>query len=158
MSSYIDQNLMNGERVVYRAKLHWIIFKWAILWLLLGLLLMAGRASGGAVLCVFVAIALGIVEYLNFSGSEFGLTNKRVIIKVGVLRRQSLETLLNKIEGVSVDQGILGRILGFGTITVNGTGSTKTPFPKIALPLDFRRQVQEQIEASVNKPVVAAVA
>ncbi len=49
-------------------------------------------------------------------------------------------------EGIQVNQGILGRILGFGSITVSGTGSTKDPFHKIDAPLEFRKKVQEQIE------------
>jgi len=54
--------------------------------------------------------------------------------------------LLNKVEGIQVNQGILGRILGFGSITVSGTGGTKDPFHKIDAPLEFRKKVQEQIE------------
>jgi hypothetical protein len=46
-----------------------------------------------------------------------------------------------------VNQGILGRILGFGSITVSGTGGTKNPFHKIDAPFEFRKKAQEQIAA-----------
>ncbi len=69
------------------------------------------------------------------------------MIKTGLIRRHSLETLLSKIEGIGVAQSILGRIPGFGTIVISGTGGSKEPFHKIADPMMFRRRVQEQIAA-----------
>jgi uncharacterized membrane protein YdbT with pleckstrin-like domain len=72
------------------------------------------------------------------------VTTKRVIIKVGLVRRRSVELLLRQVEAIRVEQGILGRILGYGTIIVGGTGGTAEPFSEIAAPLEFRRQVQMQ--------------
>jgi hypothetical protein len=147
---------MSGELVVYRAKLHWIIFSWAAVWFLLAVLIFIGRflgrASEGGEGFLFVGVLLALLAYLKFASAEFAVTNRRVIVKVGVVRRRSLETLLDKIEGVSVDQGVIGRLLGYGTITVNGTGSTRSPFSRIASPLEFRRHVQEQIESSTRRP------
>ena len=77
--------------------------------------------------------------------SEFAVTNKRVLIKTGLIRCHSLETLLSKIESIGVTQGILGRILDFGMIVVSGTGGSKEPFHRIADPLQFQCKVQEQI-------------
>jgi len=109
-----------------------------------------GLASKNAIgaLCAVIAVVLGLLAYLDISTAEFGVTNRRVIIKVGVLRRRTLETLLDKVESISVDQGILGRVFGYGTVAVNGTGAGRTPFKGIAAPLQFRQHVQEQIEAT----------
>jgi uncharacterized membrane protein YdbT with pleckstrin-like domain len=144
---YIEQNLMVGEKVSYRAKLHWVVFLWAAIFLFIAII---GFASGsGAVggLFIFLAALTGFFSFINYSTSEFGVTNKRVLVKVGWIRRHSLETLLTKVEGIGVNQGILGRILGYGTIVVTGTGGTKEPFHKIDAPLEFRKRVQEQIAA-----------
>jgi len=92
-----------------------------------------------------VAIIWGISSFISFKTSEFGITNKRVLIKAGFIRRNSLETLLTKVEAIQVNQGILGRILNYGTIIVKGTGGTSNPFHKIDAPLEFRKKVQEQI-------------
>src|SRR6185369_4260690 len=93
---------------------------------------------------------------LRSASSEFAVTDKRVIIKVGWIRRRTLETMLAKVEGVGVDQTLTGRMLGFGTITVTGTGGTKEEFDRIADPLEFRRQVQSAISAvdQARGPVV----
>ncbi len=80
-----------------------------------------------------------LVQYLT---SEFAVTNKRVLVKVGFISRHTLELLLSKVETVGVDQSILGRILGYGTIVVIGTGGTREPFRAITDPLEFRHQVQ----------------
>ncbi len=147
--SYIDNNLMSGESVIYRAKLHWINFAWPVIWLIVAILFFAGAGDAAAVGALFLLLAIltGIASFIRYSTSEFGITNKRVLAKVGFIRRNSLEVLLSKVEGIQVNQGILGRILGFGSIVVSGTGGTKDPFHKISAPLEFRRRVQEQITA-----------
>ncbi len=146
--SYIEKNLMNGENIFYTSKLHWAVFLWPVLWLIIALMFFSGGSDSApiGVLFILIAIATSISSFISYKTSEFGITNKRVIVKVGFIRRNSLEVLLNKVEGIQVNQGILGRILGFGSITVSGTGGTKDPFHKIDAPLEFRKKVQEQIE------------
>ena len=148
---YIDDNLMSGEQVVYRAKLHWVVFLGPIIFAVIAFMFFAGggdTAAGGFFL--LIAIIWGISAFISFKTSEFGITNKRVLIKVGFIRRSSLETLLTKVEGIQVNQGILGRIMNYGTILVKGTGGTSNPFHKIEAPLEFRKKVQEQI-ASIQQ-------
>ena len=146
--SYIEKNLMNGENIFYTSKLHWAIFLWPVLWFIISLMLFSGGSDSAPIGALFILIAIttSISSFISYKTSEFGITNKRVIVKVGFIRRNSLEVLLNKVEGIQVNQSILGRILGFGSITVSGTGGTKDPFHKIDAPLEFRKKVQEQIE------------
>ncbi|MGD0022133.1 MAG: PH domain-containing protein [Smithellaceae bacterium] len=145
--SYIEQNLMNGESIVYESKLHWVIFLRPAMCFIVAIIFFSSGSHvepfGG--LFVLIGIVIGIASFINYKTSEFGITNKRVIVKVGFIHRNSIEVLLNKIEGIQVNQGILGRILGFGSITITGTGGTKDPFHKIEAPLEFRRKAQEQI-------------
>lgn len=140
--SYIDDNLMPGETVLYRTQLHWIIFTLPIIFWLLTIL---------SILFAPLAILFTISSMVTFLTSEFGITNKRVIFKVGFIRRRSFEILLTKVESVGVDQSVLGRILNFGTITVIGVGSSHEPFACITSPLEFRRRVQEEISDLTSK-------
>jgi uncharacterized membrane protein YdbT with pleckstrin-like domain len=71
------------------------------------------------------------------------ITNKRIVIKRGWISRKTLEMNLNKIETVNVDQSIWGRIFGFGSITVVGTGGTREVFESIKKPMEFRKKFQE---------------
>ncbi|MGA7492066.1 MAG: PH domain-containing protein [Syntrophobacteraceae bacterium] len=158
--SYIDRNLMDGEHIVYRAKLHWVIFIWPIVWFIVALAfygvgvnikeanvrIFIVAIAGMFILSAIITFIRPLIQYVT---SEFGITNRRVIVKIGLFRRTSLEVLLNKIEGIQVNQSILGRLVGFGSITVTGTGGTKDPFHNIGAPFEFRKQAQEQI-ASVQ--------
>jgi uncharacterized membrane protein YdbT with pleckstrin-like domain len=144
---YIHDNLMAGETVIYKATLHKIIFFWPSFWIVVSLFLFTlkdiGVPSGAIVM--LLGLILGISALIKWSSSEFAVTDKRVLIKVGLIQRKSFETMLSKIEGIQVDQGIFGRILNYGTITVTGTGGSKEPFHTISYPLEFRKKVQEQI-------------
>ena len=150
--SYVEDHLLPGEELRYRAHLHKFIYVGPVL---LSLALLAGGiwallnelTLAGLVVVAIAAFPLAYA-YVSFTSSEFAVTNKRLIIKVGWIQRRTLETMLSKVEAIGVDQTIFGRMLGFGTITVTGTGGTKEPFANIANPLDFRRQVQAQVSAA----------
>ena len=141
---------MPGEQIEYRANLHWLGFLLPILLFIVAIWLFFVGGNIAKVFALILAVG-GLVTALSAvierRTSEFAVTNKRVLIKTGLIRRHSLETLLSKIEGIGVAQSILGRILGFGTIVISGTGGSKEPFHKIADPMMFRRRVQEQIAA-----------
>ncbi len=146
--SYIRGNLLNGEQIVHESKLHWIIFSTPAF---SGILTIFFLASGndvftamGAFLLI-LTIVISISALISFKTSEFAVTNKRVMIKTGLIKRRLVETLLNKIEGIQVEQGLMGRMLNYGSIATIGTGGTRDVFHKIENPLEFRKKVQEQI-------------
>lgn len=151
--SYLDDHLLAGERIVYRARLHWSTFATAIAVVLLGVALAIGLRiyqpvywyAGAALAGVGLLLAIG--PAIRYSSSEFAVTDKRVVAKLGFIERESLETLLSKVEAIGVDQGIVGRMLGYGTIRITGTGGTEESFPRISNPLEFRRQIQSQVVA-----------
>lgn len=161
--SYIDASLVPGESVVYQTRLHWIVM---LRHILLGLLLFAcsgalltyllkqprfgnaGKhlAEGGAaalLACGIVAIIAGAVRR---NATEMAVTTRRVVVKQGLMSRKTIEMLLNKIETIEVSEPMAGRMLGYGSITMIGTGGTSEPFHKIAHPLQFRSEVQQQLE------------
>jgi uncharacterized membrane protein YdbT with pleckstrin-like domain len=140
--SYVDDSLIPDEQVVFRTRLHLIIFFIPIVLLAISVCLFVYTVPLAAESVLAVAVLWFLVKYVDYASSEFAVTNKRVIIKVGVLRRRTVEMLNTKVEAVSVNQGILGRILGYGNIVVTGTGGTNEPFNGISSPLEFRRAVQ----------------
>lgn len=152
--SFIDKNLLTNEVVIYRAHMHWVIFLNTFLYLLLSITACGFNLRltepnqllwAISILGLLLAFISSITGYIRYKTSEFAITNKRVLIKIGFIQRHSLEVLLHKVEGIGVNQSILGRILGFGTITVTGTGGTKETFDLIAAPLEFRKQVQANL-------------
>lgn len=144
--SYIDTHLLPGEVVRFRTRLHWKIFIVPVLVtiVMVALALWAISAERRVLAIPPLAVALGMlmVAWLRRRSSEFAVTNKRVIIKLGVLTTRSTELLLPKIEGIAVSQSLWGRMFGFGEIVVTGSGGTQEPFDNIQSPLDFRQAVQ----------------
>ena len=120
MGSYVNNNLIRGEAVEYETSYHWIIF-----------------FSLRALFTLFIA------PLIDKWTDEFAITNKRVIIKTGLISLKTVELNLSKIESVNVDQSVLGRILGYGSLKIVGTGGTKEIFPNINKPLTFRKKFQE---------------
>lgn len=159
--SYIQKNLLNNEKVIYFTHVHWIIFA---LPAFLMLFAFAMSIYGSQIfrislpffyismsqLVTFFLLMTAIITFfdalIRYLTSEYGITNKRVLIKTGWIRRNSLELFLDKVEAIYVDQSILGRILNFGTLRVVGTGGTQDPFFYIPDPLAFRKIAQQQID------------
>jgi membrane protein YdbS with pleckstrin-like domain len=162
---YVDQNLIHGEAVQYRAPLHWKVMIVPVLLCAaaVALAILAFRQAGsspdnasifkiaGAVFLVLAVIPI-VRARIVVSSSEFAVTNKRVILKTGFVRSHTAEMFLAKVESVGVDQTVLGRVMGYGSIVIRGTGGSLEPFSGIARPLEFRRQIQEQIGRSMERP------
>lgn len=120
MGNYVDNHLVKNEKVMHQTRFHWIIY------------------------CSFKSVfSLFLIPIIKQWSSEFAITNKRVIVKTGLVSRETLEMNLSKIESVNVDQGILGRILGYGDLVLVGTGGTKETFKNIRKPITFRKMFQE---------------
>jgi uncharacterized membrane protein YdbT with pleckstrin-like domain len=165
---YVERHLMEGESVAYATGLHWIVLAGPLLLTLVfgvpGIALLVLSVSkqsggtgsqfsigsqftmiGGAALLVLaiVILARGI---LMRSAVQMAVTNKRVIARVGVFTRRTVDLLLSRVESVGVQESVMGRMLGYGTVVLRGTGGTPESFDTIASPLEFRTQVQQQID------------
>jgi PH (Pleckstrin Homology) domain-containing protein len=163
--SYVEKNLISGEQLVYETGIHWIVLFWPFV----GAILIAG--AGAAILafrdstaighgsapaameilaacCLVAAAIIFAAAVLKKNATEMAVTNRRVIIKTGLASRRSLEIMLPKVESIGIDETFGGRMLGFGTVTIHGTGGTPEPFRRIAHPTEFRRAVQQQIDAA----------
>ncbi|HWA37027.1 MAG TPA: PH domain-containing protein [Burkholderiales bacterium] len=126
MASYVESVLIPGEQVVHRAR----ISKWSLAPLLF---------FGVLLLPVGIGLVLLVWAWIRYATTELAVTNKRVIAKTGLIQRKTVELFISKVESVQVDQGILGRIFDYGTVTLTGTGVQSAPFKSIADPLRFRK-------------------
>jgi membrane protein YdbS with pleckstrin-like domain len=150
---YVTRVLQPGETVIYATRLHWVIFWRAILLLIICLILvgaawhMADNQNLGLALIIAAAIfaLLGLASafrwLLRRTTTELAVTNQRVIYKTGLLARHTLEMNRARVESVTVDQTLLGRIFGYGTVTVRGVGSAFEPIRNIGDPLTFRTNI-----------------
>ena len=145
--SYVDANLIPGEKIVFRTYLHWKEFLPSVLLIVVGIVFTAGAIYQGFdpyLSLLILVIPLGVLcySYLTWRCSEFAVTDKRVLIKTGIMSRHTLETILTKVENIGVEQSLWGRLFNFGTLYVTGTGSTREIFPGIYAPLEFRKAIE----------------
>lgn len=119
MGRHVTDSLVPNEHVVHEGNYHWVIFF---------------LPKSIRTLC-FSAIIARLT-------SEFVITNRRIVIKTGWIRVHTVEININQIESIKVEQGLIGRVLGFGTVAIIGSGGTQEVFYYIARPLEFRRAYQ----------------
>ena len=145
--SYFEKVLQPGEKVLYNRKLHWIVYLNRLLVLLVITAVFTPVLITPPVNPVFPAI-LGVVWFFTLIGvwikrfsTEIVVTDKRIILKQGLLFHKTVEMNMDKVETVDVLQSILGRALNYGTVIIRGAGSTYEPLAKVASPLELRNAI-----------------
>ncbi len=156
VAKYVDTILQDDEQVIHHASIHWIVYLPSVVCLVAAIALLIWlvplyQANGrdfvgmlGAVIALAALIAAPIYFFkalIQRAATELAITNRRVIAKVGFIRRKTWEINAPKVEGVEVDQSIWGRIFGYGTVTVKGTGGGIAPIRNIDSPVEFRKHV-----------------
>ena len=138
MSNYVKKTLIGDEQVVYSGR----ISLWSIaIPILIGVLLLPAFGAG----LIFLLYA-----WIKYISTELAFTDKRVIAKVGFIKRDTVELNIVKVESIQVLQSILGRMLNFGTLIVSGAGNPQTPIKGISRPMKFRKSFMEQQNLTNN--------
>jgi hypothetical protein len=159
--SYIDKSLGDGETIITRGRFHWLydLGAWTQLLipaaLLVGILSWSSRQPGflertnpvfWTTALIGLWFLLGLIAFLRMMirkwTTEIGVTSHRFVEKHGVLSMHTNEIALPNIEGVKVRQSFLGRIFGYGTVRIEGTGVDAVVTPDIADPVGFVRAIQ----------------
>ena len=145
--------LQPGETIVYSTKLHWIIYWWAIFLIILCIITAVSAWYTAdnqnlslalvivAIICALLALSSAFGKFIKRWTTELAITDRRVIYKERLIARRTLEMNRNRVESVDVYQSILGRLLGYGTIRLRGTGGSLEPMPNIDDPLTFRSYI-----------------
>lgn len=151
--AYFHQVLRPDEVVHYHGHLHWLIYLRGLVLLAIACLIFAVGMSANMdpnARIAFLGLAGFIALWALFAlaaaairrgTTEMVVTNRRVIYKSGLISRRTMEMNISKIETVDVDQGILGRIFGYGTIMIRGTGAGFEPLAGVAHPLALRNAI-----------------
>ena len=144
MATYVESALGEGERVLYIARLSYWPYAGRFLAAFACLFLpLAGLPLWTMLACVPVFAAC----YLRLDSVEIGVTNRRVIVKTGIMSRATSELYLNRVEGIEVEQTTLERMLDFGTVNIRGVGTEIAPVSHIANPLAFRKAFYNAVDA-----------
>ena len=129
MASFVENSLIPGEKIEAQATITWLSQFWYFVFALV------------LVMTVIFPILFILLAIINVTSTELAVTNKKVIGKAGFIRRVSIDLPLEKLESVNIDQGIIGRILGYGRVSIRGVGGNNVSIPFIKKPMDFRRVI-----------------
>ena len=171
--SYVSKVLGPDEVVLYIGRLHWAIYIPGLVLIICSLAFMfclvfvgspildgltpkeADKVIGAAIVVSPVALPgflLLISELITRWTTEIAVTSRRVILKRGLVRRETMEMNLDKIESVRVSQSIIGRMLNYGTIDVRGSGAGIEGLRRVDSPLTLRSYIEESYEPKA-KPI-----
>ena len=151
--AYIDEILEPGEKVVFKTRLSWTLYGSAIVYALLALALtvLSTTVAGLGVIAFVIAALAALTALAALFGflrawfrrwtTEIAVTDRRVVLKRGFIRRHTVEMNMQKVESVDVDQTQLGRIFNYGAVTIRGTGSTLESLRMIDHPLKLRSAI-----------------
>jgi len=145
--TYITQTLAAGETLLAEGK----ISKWSLFHIYC-----AAVIFGVSIICLPISAMLLLYAWLKIRSTEMGITSKRVIRKSGVIMRDTAEIRLAKVESVSVKQGMLGRIFGYGDVIISGSGGNNAVMKGVRDPLTFRRAVDNACHPEIRFAMTVA--
>jgi uncharacterized membrane protein YdbT with pleckstrin-like domain len=150
--SYAARVLKPGETIVYEARIHGIVYLGGVVLVMAAVVcavaavVMNSEAlrlglMGAAVIALLFGLAQILRAWIKVAGTEITVTSQRVIYKIGILSRSTVEMNLDKVESVLVQQSLVGRMLDFGTVIVRGVGAGLEPVNLVAAPLELHRHI-----------------
>ncbi len=176
LSSYVKRAMQHNEKVVYEAQLHWIIYRAGVISTLIGALIgyvlpvgaesLMGADFSAMLLLPIKAISIGVIllgffqlvsSFIRQISTELVITDQRVIAKHGLIATTSYELMMSKVEGATIEQSILGRFLGYGTLMVKGTGGGISPIDHVARPFLFHSFLMDALRAAHEKTHTTAL-
>jgi uncharacterized membrane protein YdbT with pleckstrin-like domain len=137
MASYEKSSAALAEATTHRAHLHWIGYAPAFI---VGVIAIIARSLPAFAYLLFACAAYLFIQHaIRQWCTEILVTNRRVVYKTGLISRNTIEVTAQKIEGVEVEQSILGRLLNYGTLSIRGTGIGTMKLTSVIAPLALRR-------------------
>ena len=152
-SNDFEAGVLTLEPAPIRTRLHWIVFAAPAAWLALSVpLLLSGmffEVIGGVTF--LYAVAAIASACFNYTSSSFAISGDQLFMKTGFIRRSALEIQLDAIEGLQVQQGFLGRMLGYGSIVLRGNGGWQHRYHRISAPSTFRKRVERRCGTGASR-------
>lgn len=143
---YIKSTLLMNEDIVQIAEITWFTYINSLIYICICFILFSSGHNNIAVLLLCYSIFVFIKAFIYKHTTEVAITNKKIVFKTGLIKRDTLELNLDKIESFSIKQSIIGRLFDYGDIYITGTGGTTPPIRDIDSPVFFRNQAQKTVD------------
>ncbi len=166
---YIDSLMGRNEQTVFLTRQHWLVLAWAaltdvfaVVLIIVASLLLASIGDSLGFLKVLMVLAVFplvhfVIRFLNWYNEQYLVTNRRVMQIRGVINKHVSDSSLEKVNDVVLDQSILGRLLGYGTVEIiTGSDIGVNFFKHIAQPVRFKTEMLNQKEGMAELDTVGA--
>lgn len=147
---------MTETNIVYLAKLHWILFLWPVVLALASIVLGIEVEQLNQVAFFLFAFSLlwAGMYWLTYLFSSLTIKKKQLILRTGIVVRQTIDIPLTKIESIDIKQSILGSLLGYGSLVITGTGGTRNTINFLEKPLRCRRYIEQLMHGPEAEPQI----
>ena len=151
---YLEQVLATDEQILETAQLHWVNYlkQWffAFFGAVFFMFFLMLPDSQPALNLAIVSFGVSVYSWLKNRTTEMVITNRRVVLKRGIISVHTSEIRNVKVETVRLHQGILGRVLGYGDLVFTGTGESHTIFSVVASPAKTKAKFEAIIDSNKN--------
>jgi Predicted membrane protein len=146
---FLSTYLQPGEEILYRARIHYFLFAQPLCLLSIGGFILWDVSTPMMKWLGITVLFLGLVSLVQRIfvkvGSLFVVTNRRVVLKTGIVRRRVTELVLSKCEGIQATESVTGRIFGYGTLVIT-TGGMTNCYYYVSNPFCFKMEINRQIQ------------
>lgn len=151
---YLEQVLAADEQILETAQLHWVNYlkQWffAFFGAVFFMFFLMLPDSQPVLNLAIVSFGVSVYFWLKNRTTEMVITNRRVVLKRGIISVHTSEIRNVKVETVRLHQGILGRLLGYGDLVFTGTGESHTIFSVVASPAKTKAKFEAIIDGGKN--------
>lgn len=147
--SYVTKSLLPDEKILFQTGKHWIIFYIPALWAVMAAAFHFtpnALVAKLAILPALVMLVTGFNQWLIYISAEFAITSRRIIMREGFFFRHMTELRLATVSNMTVNQSLIGQMLGYGTLVVSPFGGTNDIFSEISRPFEFQKAAQAQLD------------
>ena len=153
--SYVQKSLLPDETILFRTGKHLIIFYVPAIWAVIAIVFYFAHnplVNKIAIVPAILMLVTGFNQWLIYITAEFAITNKRIIMREGFFFRHMTELRLSTVSNMTVNQSLVGQMLGYGTLVVSPFGGVNDVFSEIAYPFEFQKAAQMQLD-KITHPV-----
>lgn len=147
----VKDMLIEGEHVLVWGQVHWGIYWKAAAVAFFGLLVMLFLVVELGILLLVTGAIMGAYAVLKKHVLLLVLTNKRVLMRYGLLQVDVVDMRFKNIESLELERMLPGFLMGYANVVVMGIGQRYVNIPYISNGTVFRRKFNEMVLAQ-DKP------
>ncbi len=157
MMRYVESLLGKNEKILWRARQHWIVlaanfvinlFLFIAIWVLYAVMGSIGflvNIRTWTLLALVIPIGWFGWELLQWWAEEYLITTHRVVQTEGLINKHTKDSSLEKINDITLNQSVLGRILGYGDLEIiTGSDIGTNVLRRLARPVNFKKTLLDQ--------------